>query len=485
MAQEKDNKWVIEFSRFYQGLSPAHFENTKSEFGNAGHANAMTDCNVLDPTFVTQGPGLAALTAGTQAGAITELTTFILDKAVAADATYGIGATKLQKISATAVTNAGIWPHAITNCTDGESIVHAKGVLYYFFNKAAAGEVGKYDLATTFDDDWGSTVPTGKAALQLAPHPSAYKEDLIVFGNGRYVGVYTISTNTIAPTKLDFGTDAVVADVWFHQNYWWIAVNNPDLTGSNKSVGQIYIWDGAALDSLLEDETAVGPQRIGFGYVVNGITYIAYQDLSSSGGYKIGYLSGSQIKPLGNFTGALPNFAQKTLYKDTVIFVSSDKIWSLGAINDNLPVQMSQIADGGYATVGALAAPFGTPMVGSTDGATNFQLAKFSGYALTSTWTSLITDVAHDGNVSEADELIVFTKTLLTGASAAITVKYNQEVSNSGAKTVSTIANRRHAFALGSGAIEDLRVYISWAGGSATNDCGIRKIIIKGHTIQR
>jgi len=78
--------------------------------------------------------------------------------------------------------------------------------------------------------------------------------------------------------------------------------------------------------------------------------------------------------------------------------------------------------------------------------------------------------------------LIVFTKSLSTGARADVTIKYNQEGSNSGAKTVNSLTQRRHWFSLGSGAIEDLRVYITWANGSATNDCAIRKIVINGHT---
>ena len=65
-----------------------------------------------------------------------------------------------------------------------------KGNLYYFLINLRGGEIGKFDLASTFDHDWGSTVPTGAAALQKAPHPVEVKEDIMVFGNGRYLGVY-------------------------------------------------------------------------------------------------------------------------------------------------------------------------------------------------------------------------------------------------------------------------------------------------------
>ena len=89
-----------------------------------------------------------------------------------------------------------------------------KGNLYYFFNKSSGGEIGKFDLASTFDHDWGSTVPTG-ACLAKAPHPVEVKEDIMVFGNGRYLGVYFTDDNKLSPTKLDFGNNNEVADVVF------------------------------------------------------------------------------------------------------------------------------------------------------------------------------------------------------------------------------------------------------------------------------
>lgn len=165
-----DSTFTITLKDFHVGYAPVAHLDSLTEMGQAGHASAMANADILTPGFLTQGPGLANLTAGTQAGAITELVTFIMDKAVSTDTTYGIGPTKLQQITSSAVTNTGSWPQTVTNMTDGESVIDLRGNLYYFFNKSSGGEIGKYDLNVTFDHDWGSTVPTGAAQLHDANH---------------------------------------------------------------------------------------------------------------------------------------------------------------------------------------------------------------------------------------------------------------------------------------------------------------------------
>lgn len=110
---------------------------------------------------------------------------------------------------------------------------------------------------------------------------------------------------------------------------------------------------------------------------INGIVYVAYQDLSVTDGYKIGYIAGRQIKELACYSGSLPNFSQKTLYNGTILFMANNKLYSCGAIKDILPIQISQIASVGYTTGGALGSPFGTPMVSSTQ-STSYKIAKFA-----------------------------------------------------------------------------------------------------------
>lgn len=181
---------------------------------------------------------------------------------------------------------------------------------------------------------------------------------------------------------------------------------------------------------------------------------------------------------------SLPNFQQKTLFKNYLAFVSGTGISLAGSATPDFPYSIHQHADGGFSTVGAIAAPFGTPMVASTQ-STSFKLAKFSGYDTACTWRSLVIPTASGRMVGHIDYVIVKTKNLGASASAAIQLEYNQDQDDSGtAKTITTANKRRHVFKQFSNpaqGIEDLRVFIDWSGGNATNDCAIKEIEIIGH----
>jgi len=482
----EQNSFRIILDKFNQGYAPLANSNSLTGFGNAGMASVMVNADVLSADYLTQGPALSSL------GTVTELITFILDKATSDNVSYAIGATKLFKISSTAVASGGSpsWPQVITNCADGESLVDMGGNLYGFYNTSSAGDILKMPLSTeAIDPDWGSEEevsggPIGHAALQKAIHPSATKEDLILFGNGRYCGVYTGGSNTLAPTKLDFGIGNEVADVVFHANQWWIAVNY-GVSGTNRSYGHIFLYDGSATTAILADETSIGYQRIGFLMPLNGIMYVAYQDLSATDGYKIGYVLGRQLKPLASFSGSLPSFYQKTLFKSTILFISNALVYSCGAVDDNLPIQISQLADGGYSTVGAMAAPFGTPMVASSQ-STSYQLAKFgTTFDTTGSWKSIVIPVTNGRMKGMIDTVIVTTKILVGSASATLIIEANQGVSSSSTKTITTTGKTRHIFTdFSLGGIEDCRVAISWSGVSASNDCAIRRIEVIGHYLE-
>ncbi len=477
---QETNGFQITLEKFYMGASPMAALDSLTEYGNSGHYSVAINVDVLNPSYLTQGPALAQLTDGNPTGAVGETIQFIMDKAVSADVSFAIGPTKLYKLTSTNVATGATgpaWPHAVTSSVEGESVSDLGGNLYYLYNRATGGDIGKYDLATTFNDTWGSV--TGGTALQVASHPSAVKEDLLVFGNGRYLGVY-INGSTYNAAKLDFGIGATVDDVIFHANQWWLAVN-AGTTGTNRTVGHIYLYDGSATAAQLADETSVGYQRIGFLYPVNGIVYVAYQDLSSLDGYKIGYLAGRQIKPLASFSGSLPNFAQKTLYKSTILFLSSGAVYSAGATDDSLPVQLSQLADGGYSTVGAIAAPFGTPMVSSGNATGSYQIAKFSGYDTNCSWKSIIIPTTKGSDLGFIDKIIVFTNALGSGASCSLVLETNQGVTSSSAMTITTEGKTKHSFSVSISNVQDLRVSLNWSGGSSSNPVRIRKIVIQGH----
>ncbi len=478
-----DIDFRIIFEEFNKGNAPLAHIDSKTFIGDKGQASDGKADVISRPSFLTQSPALANLTNGTEAGVVDQLIRYILEQPTdsAETITYAMGTTKLFKLNTTTVYTGGSpsWPQAVSGMTSGESIARLNGNIYGFYNKTSGGDILKMVLSTeVITAAWGSATDQ---ALESAKHPSATKEDIMLFGNGQYVGTYIEGLATLDVRKLNFGTGAEVVDVLFHANAWWIAVNH----GERRS--QIYMYDGSALSNILSDEAGIGAQSIGFLYVVNGIIYVAYSD-STSGGYVLGYLAGRALKPMRYFSGSLPDYRQKTLYKNTIIFISSTDIWSFGASVNQLPAQISKLADAGHATVGALSAPFGTPLVASTDGSTGFRLAKFSGYSLDSNWKSILVDLTSDKNIGKVHTIIVYTKPLVGSAKATVQLEGNQGATGftSTAFEVETADKTRHVFtSVDLLPVEDVRVIVSFAGGDATNDCPIRKIVLLGNFIER
>ena len=363
--------------------------------------------------------------------------------------------------------------------TEGESIVRLKNNLFILYNRAYDGDIAVMSLTDQYEviyADWGTQ---NDMELEKAKHPVAAKEDIMVFGNGRYLGVYIEGSNTLDTRRLDFGEGAEVADVVFHANMWWIAVNYGEGRRS-----QIYLYDGSAMSNILSDEVGLGSQRIGFLYVLNGIVYVAYDDLTADG-FAIGWVSGRQIKPLRYFSGTLPDHRQKTLYKSTILFVSGSDIYSFGAPVEQLPIQISRLTSGGYANVEGIAAPFGVPMVSSYSDS-NYRLAKFSGLSTSSNWKSIFVDVTKNRSLGKIHTVIVNTKALASGARADLTIEGNQGDKTSNTMQITGTGKTRHVFrTINLPAVEDMRVVVDYQNGSTSNNCPIRKIVCLGNFVER
>ena len=371
---------------------------------------------------------------------------------------------------------------------EGESLVRLGDNLYGFYNKTSDGDIMKMPLNTeVIDASWGST--EFSPALQKALHPVAAKEDIMVFGNGRYAGVY-IDGVALDAQKLDFGEGSEVVDVVFHSNSWWIAVNY----GEGKR-SQIYLYDPSAISNILSDETGVGDQKIGFLYVLNGIVYVAYDDASSDG-FNIGWLQGRQIKSLRSFSGSLPDHRQKALYKNTILFTSSTDVMSMGASVEQLKLQVSTLADGGHPVIGGIASPFGVPMIASSDNGANHRIAKFSGFSTNSNWKSIFHDVTSAKMLGKIQSIIVSTKVLGSGARCDLKLEGNQATQTadgdgnllfeSSEFEISGSGNSRHVFnTIDMQAVEDFRVVLSYANGNTERECPIRKITVLGNYVER
>jgi hypothetical protein len=564
------------------GFAPQFYaQGSYPSFGNKNHAGLMTNIDMTSGGFIQQGAGLANLTNGTQAAAVTTLIKGALDFAVSSDLTFGVGGAKLYSFSSTTVTSGAGFPHTINKAAvtgeSGEDVGLYKGRLYYTYNHTNSvggtttqfditnpsgttfrytfdgtgtdplitaitfpvgsqvtinianadagnngtfiiiasganyfevdnpaglaetnktiaagslvvlgGDIGKYDLVTTFDDDWGSTVPSGMGTLVGGvPHQIIVGgNDTMYISNGRYITSY--DGTTLIPQALDLPTGTVIQSIKWMSDRLWIAANRTNLTGSNKNSASIFIWDGTT-DSWESEIKLMG--TVGGLHVKNGVMFLFYLDITSTGGYKLAYVQGASITDVANFTGTLPAFYQITDYKDFILFSSNGELWAFGSGDKDLPVRLFQIADGGYETVGCVVCPFGTPIVASFE-SSSYKLAKFSGYDVNSSWKSTMFDVTGDTKNIGIDSVRINFEKLISGARVDWRLVNNQGIviypAPASGNTVETIsfsklgADTSAYYPLNGLIAENFRCELDYGNGSTSATVQIKSIKVYG-----
>jgi len=478
----------------FVGLVPGFWKNANPSYGNSGHASDTQHIDLTDPSVLTQGPGLADLTAGTQAGAITTLLKGIMKESPDGTNIYATGGNLLHKITSGAVINdigsGGDWPHTINKAVVtgelGEDVLEYGGYIWYSYNHSGgAGDIGRYDQSTTFDDDYMSTVPTDGAALQGGvPHPMA-KGGLnkLYIGNGRYVAEYSASTGIFVAQSLNLPSGEVVSGLIHDHNRLYVFANKPNLTSSTYMTGSIYVWD---MTSTSWEYQITVPGKTGGAFDKNGVVYFFYQDVSATAQFKFAYIEGNQTKDVVSFSGSLPGFHQVIDDDNHIIWLAGGEVWAWGAPSNNLPVKFFQYADAGHDTSGGITNAFGTPMMASFDssGGTAYRLAQFSGYDVNAQWKSILFDISSTMKTAFVDRIMVQTEPLSTGAACDMTITYDYGSSTETATTVqiaydsADTLKTRWVVTRSGVSVENFRIDLSWANGSATNPVKIRKIMI-------
>ncbi len=479
-------QFQININNFNGGYAPNWWKSTYPFYGNSNMAGAMQNCDLTNPNVLTQGPGLETLASPS---AVSTLIKGLLKAPTSSDISFGIGGNLLYEITSTTTTikaSAPVLPHIIDHGDGtaelGEDVAYFQGNLYYSFNYTTGADVGKYDLTrdndNDFDDDWLSTTPTGNFHIGAGvPHQLLTAgNDVMYIANGRYVSSW--DGTTTVEQALDLPTGSVITSLAWANNRLWIAANRPNLTGTNNNTSSIFSWDGNA--TSWDDEIIVGG-LVSALYVRNGIIFVFYADITSTGGYKLGYVNGTAITDLANFTGALPSYYQVSEYQEFLIWNSNGLIWAWGSGGKDLPTKLFQLADGGYATVGGVSSPFGTPLVASSDGSTVWKLAKFSGYDVASNWKSLLFDLNNQGVLPIIDGITINFEGMSTGASVGLVLRddkgialFSDTISYAGQGTDTSYYRPLKV------GTNNVRIEFDWATGSATNAVKIRNIRLYG-----
>ena len=483
MAQ-KEIPWTVTLGgrNGWGGLCPSYFDNSYPFYGNKNQASETIDVDLSDPNVLTQGPGIANLTGGTQEGELgSVLITAILKHAVSIAVSYGCGADKVFKLTPTAVSN-GNFPKTIAAGTANvsTSLISFKSLVLVFWNDTGVdGDIGLLTDDTTWDDDWGSTIPTGHAQLEDAPHyPIVGGDDVVSFTNGKYIGTY--NGTTLNPHGLDFFTDSETVSIAWNRNIYIIAVNRPNVSGSNFNQSAIYNWNG--ISPSWEGDPIEVNGEIGALYTKNGVTYVWWKDGTSTGGYNFGYISGGRLETLRRYEGSLPNHNQVGEHEGLITWVTDNKVYKWGARDNQTEIKMFHYCSGKSTTIGTIAAPFGDLLV-SSNVSTTYNIGKISGYSLAARYKTIVFPVSNAEFESYIDTIIVETEEMKTGAKCDFTLTYDKEKSTQVLTQVAYDSDKttRHKILNKSYKLEDFRLDVSWANGSATNPVKIRSIFIKGH----
>lgn len=484
-------EWTIEIDR-HRGFAPRYFEGSYPSYGNKSgqsQAGAMQNMSLLDPSVLKPGPGTAELTNGDQGGVVTTLIKGIIRHAISSDVAYGIGGAKLYKFSASTVNSGGSpsWPRTIdksvVTAESGEDVAYYQGSLYYSYgHSGSAGDMGKYDLSTTFDDDYYSASATGGADLQDGPHQLLVGgDDILYIANGRFIA--SLDGSTASPQALDFWQNSIVNSITWNYNRVIAAVNRPNITGANQNQSAIYRWNGYS--SSWEGDPVEISGRIGALYTKNGITYVWHENFEGGTARLVfGYINGGSVVPLRTFSGSLPLYYQVGEYFDYIAWLSSGRLYLYGPVSGEMPVDMFQFMSPQYtANAGGIASPFGTMLISSNDGS-NYSLEKESGYAVSATYKTLLHETSLDGLHSYVGKIEFQFDQLASGARVDVSLVDNKGTtiwSETISHTAHGTATKAVFYPAAQG--ENMRLQYDHASGSASNPVNIRKVKINGKNI--
>ena len=325
-----------------------------------------------------------------------------------------------------------------------------------------------------------STVATGAAQLQDAPHYGIVGgDDVAYLTNGIYLS--TVNGTTLNATALNFNTDGETVSVTWNWNRAVVAVNRPNISGSNFNLSFIAKWNGVS--SSWEGDPIEVAGEIGALYTKNGITFVWWKDGISTGGYNFGYINGLRLERITRYEGSLPNQAQVGEYEGFIGWISSDKLMMWGSRDKDTPVRMFEYMAGGHATIGTWAAPFGSVII-SSNVTTSYQLGKASGYDTGARYKTVAYKMSGAGHKSVIDNIKVQFETLATGAKLDGTLTYDQGVSTKALAQIAysaTDTSTIRKMLISSPILEDFRIDLSWKNGSVTNPVKIRSLMIEGH----
>lgn len=250
---------------------------------NSGNDNQYYAGERIDPhrSIGFLMPGYTASTIAKSDDDPVVLSTIPTDFAVdpANQKAYGLGGDKLYQFDSSAITirNDGTFPRDIGTVARADDVVlyyiGSTKYLFYFYDTDA----GRYDLATTFDDDWLSTVPASAVALNDNLHPvMEWYDGKLYIGNGKSLASLdgqTGANGTLDTAALDLPEGFIISALFPTKNYIGICATKGDTSNfTQRSESAVFLWDG--FSSSFNQRIPIEDNLIEAALNHNGIIYL-------------------------------------------------------------------------------------------------------------------------------------------------------------------------------------------------------------------
>lgn len=318
-----------------------------------------------------------------------------------------IGGTKLHKMAilTTILTNDATFPHTITvgGTHAAHTTVSASDIILYYigttryafysYSDNTDGDVGRYDLASTFDDDWMSTVPASGAVLGTTnPHPMIVgADDILYIADGRKLhGLdgQEGANGTFYAARLTLPTDYIITSFSKTENGIIIYAYKASATSSGsyyRSEATAFFWDYVSEDPYRV--ITLGGNYVNGGFSANGLVGCFVQGssailTSSDKESRLLLYNGSTFEPKVGFIDDIPGHGGVEVYDNTVYWNAASYIYQYGSPHLGLPAALNRIVklDGSTAE-GMLRNFSNSRMIGSAGTTTSGGMQRInSGY---------------------------------------------------------------------------------------------------------
>lgn len=502
---------IFDKDDFLAGFAPFQQNNSIRTYGRGG--SFMRD---FDPHSVIPGmayPGktgvdvtnvTGSLPSAVQVGAITGWGN---------QYAYSIGLTKANRLDITnnTLSNSGDWPHTIPDAGHGGhanptfllgalAVYNVAGVkkLFWSWNDDTDWDVGMYDLASTFNDDFMSTTPANPLAgtdltdgQGLPHHLFVASDDLMYIGSNRYVHIYDGATGAAGTFSAKVLTLPVGFTVQgFAENNFTVAVFGSTSGGTGRRA------EAKAFFYQLPTDAAVDPYKVvnlnddevACPFSFSG-SLGCFTRNRNNGRSALRFFNGTEFKPVFFWTGGLPTLGGVEIWNDLVVWNTDGQIYAWGKRDGMFPQGAFQLQRGTGTTSGFVRSFISGNLYGSSGTGTSGGLQLFSNFSDNANFQSLTAypSFAPDMHGRVRQVRVTFATTTTSASARALSVQLKTD----GDQTTTTVLNavtdvtvsnmlRVVRFDASNNSLpefESMKINLIWAAGNGATDApGIEKV---------